>query len=172
MSLYDRVMSEGLDADWKPDYERDTVHPSHFVGVIRSNRDTKEKLEPWEHRSHETLPALPKDHVRVIHRTGSDDAVKKIRDHGLHFGHHGMLASTATAYSKPSSADYAPPDDHRFKHAHAVVMDVPLDRFQKLSRVRPAPAMPPRKRVTAPTPETRPEQRPEARPAAANDDIW
>jgi hypothetical protein len=167
MTLYDRVMVETLDAGWEPDYERDTVHPKHFVGVIRSTKDSKDKLDPWEHKTHETLPKLADDHVRLLHRTGSERALGTIREKGLHFGHHGMLHSTALAFANPKESDYAPPDDHRFKHGHTVVMDVPMQDFQKLTR-RPIAASPlTRKQVTAPPPVTRPTSA-----EAPDSDIW
>lgn len=127
-------LSEMLPVNWKPDYERSTVHPRYFVGVIRPPQEKLDRpLKSWEHETYETLPDLPEGHMRVLHRTHSDDAVDSIRSRGLHFGHQGMLSSTAISLSKPTPADYSI-EDPRFKHGRTVVMDVPFDEHRKLTR--------------------------------------
>jgi hypothetical protein len=120
-----------------PNSDDTRVPPKFFVGIVKPGEDPG------------SLPPLKPDHVRLLHRT-SPQLAEKIKVAGLDYGKYGPagLHSTATAFSDASQIEWETTDP-RFKNSYIVVMDLPMDEFNKRTRQRsvgvrrPVPSTPP-----------------------------
>ena len=91
----------------------------------------------------EDLPPLRDGYVRVVHLT-SKNAAEEILKTGLNYKRHGMLQSTARAWSNEKDAEFSTTDP-RFQGEHmvAVVFDIPFEEHRLYENITKSPGIVP-----------------------------